>query len=725
VGRNALAVLQADATAGERTELDITYTAEPGLKPFHRPGLDDDPEALLAIRADLLCTGGWKTEDITFDAPELGLISLMVDADLALSLARHANVRSLGVMPALESFTAQSAVLSDFHHVWNAGFDGSGVTVAVIDDGFSPHPSVPAPVREACFCGGPDEKACCANNQTQVIGPGAGTYIGPNTGTGANEAYSVHGTSVLATLRQAATATTNWEQGLSTGISHVAINIGGKYGGYNGSGLRNALNWLRTATNNDVDVVNMSFGNFVSALPNATCNEMDFAFASTILSSLHDDGVTLVAAAGNYGYPATTWPACHSDVISVGSAWNQTGGYYNCAGTFEVDSNPPPGRMTCYTTRSTYMDLVAPGSAVTLARSQFNSGVWTHNRVERHGTSFAAPAAAACAAALLEANPSATPEELRTALSTSPASSTHVASGFSRPLLNCAHALAHSDAPKIPLANAGLSGAWYEPRTAGQGFYLNLYPSIGTFWGGWFTYDTTDTSSQGRRWYTLQNGTPFNASATTVNLAILRSTGGNFNVPPPTGSVQVGSAIASFTSCRAGTLAYYFNDGRNGTIPLTRLDTPFCNEAGTGLSGDISYTGLWHRDDLPGQGLFVRVMPAEQRLIGAWFTYDPGSGGGGAAGQEWYTIDNGMPGVGQPPGSQFNGTTNAAGINLIATAGGRFDIPNQTAPTSASITGSGHLQFTSCNTATLNYQFNDGRVGTIPLSRVGPAPGPC
>lgn len=75
--------------------------------------------------------------------------------------------------------------------------------------------------------------------------------------------------------------------------------------------------------------------------------------------------------------------------------------------------------------------------------------------------------------------------------------------------------------------------------------------------------------------------------------------------------------------------------------------------------------------------------------------------------------------------SQLNEMTSSVGINIIATAGGRFDIPNQTAPTSASVTGSGHIQFTRCTTATLNYPFNDGRVGTIPLSRVGPAPGPC
>lgn len=534
----------------------------------------------------------------------------------------------------------------------------------------------------------------------------------------------MHGTSVLATLRQAATASTNWEPGLSRGVTPVAVNVGGKWGGYDGHGVKSALQWLGTAANNDVDIVNMSFGSQALS-PADACSDSDFAQGSVLLQALHGNGMALVAAVGNNGNPVTTWPACHPNVIAVGAAWNQPGGYYDCSHVYEIDNNQPAGRMTCYTTRSSYMDLVAPGSAVTLARSQFNDNVWAHGRVERHGTSFAAPAAAACAAALRQARPGMSPEALRTALATSPETSTHAASGFTRPLLNCAHALAHSDAPKIPLANAGLSGAWYEPRTSGQGLYINVYPSLGTVWAGWFTFDTADVSGQGRRWYTMQNPVAFNASSTTINLTILRSTGGNFNAPPPTGSTQEGTATLSFTSCRAGVLKYQFYDGRKGTIPITRIDTAFCNEANGNLAGDISYTGLWHRNDLPGQGLFVRVLPQDKRLIGAWFTYDKNGAGAGAVGQEWYTVDNGVPGIGQPPGSPFNSVTNSAGINIVATTGGRFNTPTSVAPTSASFVGSGTIKFTSCNAATLSYQFNDGRVGTIPLTRVGPAPGPC
>lgn len=728
IGPNALAELRAASLAGRDADVDITFSVHSPLTPFYRPGLDDDPASLNAIREDILVQAQLKRDDLTFDAADIGLISLSIDALQALRLARHPNVRSLGVLPAMRGFTAQSATLADFPHVWNAGFDGDGVKVAVIDNGFSPHPAIPIPFREACFCGDGKNKACCANFQSVVVGSGASDYIGPPTGACLNEACSVHGTSVLATLNQEAVASTFHEPGLSRGISAVAINIGGATGAYNASGMVNALNWLRTAPTNDVSVVVMSFGNFDFFDTNASCALLDYAGASLLLADLHLQGVTLIAAAGNEGSTHNTWPACLPQVISVGAAWNQTGGFFDCSAVGVIDNNAPAGQMTCYTSRSSYLDLAAAGSHVTLARSQRNAGVWSHDAVERNGTSFAAPVVAGCAAALLQANPAATPEMLRTALRTSPTDAVHPSTGYSRPLLNCAHALANSTAPKIPLANAGLSGAWYEPRTSGQGFYLNVYAGIGGLWAGWFTYDTTDTSAQGRRWYTLQNGVAFNAQDTEVTLTILQATGGNFNAPPPisNGGAQVGTATLSFTSCTAGRLQFQFNDGRTGTIPLTRLDSAFCNEAAGGLAGDINYTGLWHRNDLPGQGMMLRLIPDEQRLIGAWFTYDVNGSGSGEAGQEWYTIDNGTPGEGQPPGSPFDPQSKSAGINLIATVGGLFNTPAAVSPTSSTPpVGSGSIQFTGCDTATLNYSFSDGRTGTIFLTRVGPAPGPC
>ncbi len=56
--------------------------------------------------------------------------------------------------------------------------------------------------------------------------------------------------------------------------------------------------------------------------------------------------------------------------------------------------------------------------------------------------------------------------------------------------------------------NAGLSDAWYAPATAGQGFFIIVWPQSGLLFLSWFTYDTerppADVSAMvgdpGHRW---------------------------------------------------------------------------------------------------------------------------------------------------------------------------------------------------------------------------------
>ncbi len=38
--------------------------------------------------------------------------------------------------------------------------------------------------------------------------------------------------------------------------------------------------------------------------------------------------------------------------------------------------------------------------------------------------------------------------------------------------------------------NAGYNDAWFNPITAGQGFFINVFPELGQMFMAWFTYDT-------------------------------------------------------------------------------------------------------------------------------------------------------------------------------------------------------------------------------------------
>lgn len=121
----------------------------------------------------------------------------------------------------------------------------------------------------------------------------------------------------------------------------------------------------------------------------------------------------------------------------------------------------------------------------------------------------------------------------------------------------------------------GLTGSWYEPQTSGQGFMVVVYGDTlygqGTVLASWLTYDNVVGGCEHQRWYTLSG--PIVRGQTHVSMTIYRNTGGNFNAPPITTALPVGTATLSLDSCTSGQLVYNFTDGsgRTSTIPLTRL----------------------------------------------------------------------------------------------------------------------------------------------------------
>lgn len=123
--------------------------------------------------------------------------------------------------------------------------------------------------------------------------------------------------------------------------------------------------------------------------------------------------------------------------------------------------------------------------------------------------------------------------------------------------------------------NPSLNGAWYDPNTSGQGFQFVFLPSnANTAFLFWYTYDVNGLPSSGpsgQRWYTIQ-GNYTTGSGQALNLPILQSTGGRFEVrPPDPTNVQVGTADLVFHSCTSASLTYRFNSGLTRTISLSKL----------------------------------------------------------------------------------------------------------------------------------------------------------
>jgi hypothetical protein len=266
----------------------------------------------------------------------------------------------------------------------------------------------------------------------------------------------------------------------------------------------------------------------------------------------------------------------------------------------------------------------------------------------------------------------------------------------------------------------GITGSWFNPATGGQGLEVEVYPDLigsgsGLLFAGWFTYDVG--AAGGQRWYAL-SGTVSSGSSI-AKLGIYAGFGGNFAAAPTVPATQVGTATMTFSSCDGGTLSYAFYDGRTGTIPLSRLTANItCGPAGDNGTAPSNYllSGSWSQADVGGQGLVFDVNPTQHNFFAAWYTYAPNGQQAGAAGERWYTIQAG-----------FNpGDKTISNAPIYATAGGVFN--SAAAPTTAPV-GTASITFTSCNAATLTYNFtagtNSGLSGTLNLTRTGPTPAGC
>ena len=117
--------------------------------------------------------------------------------------------------------------------------------------------------------------------------------------------------------------------------------------------------------------------------------------------------------------------------------------------------------------------------------------------------------------------------------------------------------------------NAGMDGAWFDPNTSGQGFFIDAHPDPegGNFiFVAWFTYGE-DTAS-GQRWLTAQGS--FEGSI--AELDVFETTGGSFDDPQATSTTQVGTMSIDFADCSNAQLTYSLTDnGVEGDMAITRV----------------------------------------------------------------------------------------------------------------------------------------------------------
>lgn len=260
--------------------------------------------------------------------------------------------------------------------VWESGFTGQDVTVAVVDTGID--------VDHTDFEG-------------RIAAVTDFTGEGPDDNNG-------HGTHVASIAAGSGAASDGMYRGVAPGASIIAARVLRGDGSGRQSDVMAGIEW---AVDQGADVINLSLGG-----PPTPCDGTDAL--SVLVDAAVDAGVTLVVAAGNSGPgPLTVGsPGCARNAITIGASVSDPDSEYDAVAEFSSRGPTGDGRRK--------PDLILPGVGIIAARADGTSlgQVIDDYYTSLQGTSMATPHAVGIVALLLAANPDLEPEEIKRRLMT-------------------------------------------------------------------------------------------------------------------------------------------------------------------------------------------------------------------------------------------------------------------------------------------------------------------
>ncbi|MFM8410839.1 MAG: S8 family peptidase, partial [Alphaproteobacteria bacterium] len=333
VGRGLRAKASLDGSVRVLVQVKPGVAAGPGG--IASPGVS----ALGAIERDLL----GRSWSLAREFKTVPVVAIEVSPEALDALASSGVVERV-VLDRLEKPTLdESSPMVQADQMWNAGTEGAGWTIAVLDTGVdSAHPFlVGKVVDEACF----SANGSCPNGQREQTGPGAAAPCSWAAGSCA------HGTHVAGIAAGSGTEFS----GVARGASLMAIQVFSRFSGkqvcgdgedpcarsYNSDTLA-ALEYVYEKRQEfRIAAANMSLGGDLYATQ-AACDADDPARAA-IVQQLRSVGIATVAASGNEGKPnQVSAPGCLTGVVSVGAVTKQDA-------------------ITSFSDSAPFLSLLAPG----------------------------------------------------------------------------------------------------------------------------------------------------------------------------------------------------------------------------------------------------------------------------------------------------------------------------------------------------------------------------
>ena len=306
------------------------------------------------------------------------------------ALAKRGDVTYIEEMPVHEKLWPESHPLTDVDLAQNAGYDGSGAVIAIIDDGIDDgHAAFTGKLLGgydfADFDSDPTIDCTDQSHGTAVAGVALG-----------------NGGGVL---------------GVASGAKMVFLKI--QSSGICGSNsldgdIVGAIDWaVANQSTYGIDIISMSLGGGLYS-SESSCDGSSFAYYNAMQNAVNE-GITVIAASGNDGMcDSMSRPACFSNVVSVGAVYDENLGNIGwCVNRNTcANSSRNPGcplgyeaafedaiadNVIVYSNSAGFLDVAAPATCATSAAP--GGGITTCFG----GTSSATPFTSGTAALVVQA----------------------------------------------------------------------------------------------------------------------------------------------------------------------------------------------------------------------------------------------------------------------------------------------------------------------------------